>query len=123
MTPDMHNPLPDAFSEITNFNQDSLIQSCFMLVVNNNSGVAGIASRLHERWSLDAQSIREEERTRIAREIHDELGQWLTALKIEAFLISKTIEDTATQGQLSTMVSLINKTAKAVERIATELRP
>src|SRR5437879_9661599 len=95
-----------------------------MLVVNNNSGVEGISSKLHKgQWSLEAQSIREEERTRIAREIHDELGQWLTALKIEAFLISKAIEDTATRGQLSTMVSLINKTAKAVERIATELRP
>ncbi len=77
------------------------------------------------QWNLEAQSIREEERTRIAREIHDELGQWLTALKIEAFLIRKTItsEDRTVQEQLSNMVALVNETANAVDRIATELRP
>src|SRR5579859_1747512 len=95
-----------------------------MHVIYKNSGPLGMVRMLPETERKNyEQSIREEERVRIAREIHDELGQWLTALKIEAFLISKTIHDTAIQGQLSTMVSLINKTARAVERIATELRP
>jgi signal transduction histidine kinase len=71
------------------------------------------------------QRTREEERARIAREIHDELGHWLTALKIEAFLVRKAItkEDKAIQEQLSNIVTLINETATAVGRIATELRP
>ncbi|HTE32076.1 MAG TPA: sensor histidine kinase [Chryseolinea sp.] len=87
----------------------------------------GRVRKLHHetQWSLDVQSIREEERTRIAREIHDELSQWLAALKIETFLIKKAvpIEDIAIQEKLSAMAALINKTVKAVRRIVTELRP
>ncbi len=97
-----------------------------MAIAYKNSRSLEIQPRLDKStWNLDAQNIREEERTRIAREIHDELGQWLTALKIEAFLIKKTItaDDTATQQQLSSMIALVIETEKAVERIATELRP
>src|SRR5260221_6423112 len=92
---------------------------------NNSDSIEMVRMLPEAQWNLDVQSIREEERTRIAREIHDELGQWLTALKIEVFLIRKTItgEDKAVQGQLSNMVALVNETAKAVDRIATELRP
>jgi len=92
----------------------------------NNSVSIVVAGNLEEiRRSLFAQSIREEERTRIAREIHDELGQWLTALKIEAYLIRKSTaaEDTKMQQQLTSMIELVIETEKAVERIATELRP
>jgi len=97
-----------------------------MAIAYKNSRSLEIQPRLNKyTWNLDAQNIREEERTRIAREIHDELGQWLTALKIEAFLIKKTItaDDTAAQQQLSSMIALVIETEKAVERIATELRP
>ena len=97
-----------------------------MAIAYKNSRSLEIQPRLDKStWNLDAQNIREEERTRIAREIHDELGQWLTALKIEAFLIKKTItaDDTAAQQQLSSMIALVIETEKAVERIATELRP
>jgi len=95
-----------------------------MLMANNNSGVPRIASKQYQ-WSQEVQSIREEERIRIAREIHDELGQWLTALKLEAFLIKKAIipNDTKAEQQLSSMIALVIQTEKVVGRIATELRP
>jgi signal transduction histidine kinase len=96
------------------------------LTQNNNSYSFDAAINSHKaQLALYAQHIREEERTRIAREIHDELGQWLTALKIEVHLIKKTIavDDTETQQQLSSMIDLVMETEKAVERIATELRP
>ncbi len=43
--------------------------------------------------SARLESVCEEERTRIAREIHDDLGQTLTALKIDLDLLSKWIAD------------------------------
>ncbi len=71
------------------------------------------------------QNIREEERTRIAREIHDELGQQLTGLKMDASWIGKktAIEEGALQKRISGMISLIDDTIITVRRIASELRP
>jgi PAS domain S-box-containing protein len=71
------------------------------------------------------QHVREEERTRIAREIHDELGQQLTALKIDAAWIIKRIAngDKAVTDTLSGMNLLIDDTVKAVRRISSDLRP
>lgn len=71
------------------------------------------------------QSIREEERTRIAREIHDELGQQLTGLKMDVSWIEKkiAIDDFALQKRISDMILLIDNTVNTVRRIASELRP
>lgn len=71
------------------------------------------------------QVVREEERTRIAREIHDELGQQLTALKMDASLISKKINngDKVITEKLSNMISLIDDTVKTIRRISSDLRP
>jgi PAS domain S-box-containing protein len=71
------------------------------------------------------ERIREEERTRIAREIHDELGQQLTGLKMDVSWIMRKIlpEDKPIHEKLSTMISLIDETVKTVRRISSELRP
>ena len=71
------------------------------------------------------QIVREEERTAIAREIHDELGQQLTGLKIDASWISKkmTGEDKSIREKMLTMISLIDETVKSVRRISSQLRP
>ena len=71
------------------------------------------------------ETIREEERAGIAREIHDELGQQLTALKMDASWINKKLSaaDQATSERLISMISLIDGTVKTVRRIASDLRP
>lgn len=71
------------------------------------------------------QKIREEERTRIAREIHDELGQQLTGLKMDASWIEKKVmlSDAALQKRVTDMIALIDNTIVTVRRIASELRP
>jgi len=74
------------------------------------------------------QAIREEERTRIAREIHDELGQALTALKLDlAWLGKQSQKSTSTSGEFravdQSITKRIDETMQIVRRIASELRP
>jgi PAS domain S-box-containing protein len=72
------------------------------------------------------QTTREEERTRIAREIHDELGQALTALKLDlAWLGTKQPKGNSGPHRLSdlSITTRIDETMQVVRRIASELRP
>ncbi|HTI92921.1 MAG TPA: PAS domain S-box protein, partial [Puia sp.] len=72
------------------------------------------------------QDIREEERAVIAREIHDELGQQLTGLKMDLSWISKKIlpeEHELVKQKIRGTLDLLDITVKTVRRIATELRP
>ena len=71
------------------------------------------------------QSIREEERTRIAREIHDELGQVLTALKMDLAWIRTHLApgQPALYERLLSVLARVDSTTDAVRRIASELRP
>jgi signal transduction histidine kinase len=68
-------------------------------------------------------SIREEERAHIAREIHDELGQVLTGLKMEVTWLAKRLKDKPLIEKTDTMCSLIDSTVQTVRKIATGLRP
>lgn len=71
------------------------------------------------------QSAREEERTRIAREIHDELGQTLTALKMDLSWLGKHLSEDREplREKTKTMVKLVDTTIQTVQRISAELRP
>jgi PAS domain S-box-containing protein len=71
------------------------------------------------------QSVREEERTNIAREIHDELAQALTALKMDlSWLDNKLPRDQMPLiAKTRSMNELIDTTIRTVKRISAELRP
>ena len=70
------------------------------------------------------QKVREEERTGIAREIHDELGQALTGLKLDiAWMKHRLPRDHEVMAQCVSIIQRIDQTLTAVRRIATELRP
>jgi PAS domain S-box-containing protein len=69
--------------------------------------------------------VREAERTRIARELHDELGQALTALKMDLEWLGSGIppERADLAEQLATMRELLDATVATTRRIAADLRP
>jgi PAS domain S-box-containing protein len=77
------------------------------------------------RLSNHLQNIREEERSHIAREIHDELGQQLTVLKMNVLGLKKKLTgaDTAIHEKIGEITDLLDTTVCSVRRISSELRP
>ena len=75
--------------------------------------------------STRLQSIREKEKSRIARQVHDELGQSLTALKMDISHLEKNLPSNPADmlGQFQSMTKIIDNTIQSVQRIAMELRP
>jgi two-component system sensor histidine kinase UhpB len=76
------------------------------------------------------QQIREEERTVIAREIHDEMGGGLTGLKMDLSWLLRKIGDAdpceervALMDKIHTSSALIDQMIRVVRRISTDLRP
>jgi len=72
-----------------------------------------------------ANTAREQEKSRIARELHDELGQSLTALKIDLGWLREHIPSPSAEvaGKLATMQVLVDGTVAAARRISADLRP
>ena len=75
--------------------------------------------------ALHLESVREDERTNLAREIHDELGQLLTGLKMDASWMSKRIRQSETSliGKAEAMSKLIDEAIETVKRVSAQLRP
>jgi PAS domain S-box-containing protein len=71
------------------------------------------------------QNIREEERTNIAREIHDELGQQLTVMKMDVSWLNKKIDsqNENIRQKIKDLLELLDGMVKTVRRISSELRP
>jgi two-component system, NarL family, sensor histidine kinase UhpB len=85
-------------------------------------------SRLNEQQrALSARLLhaREEERTKIAREVHDELGQSLTGLKMDLSWALGRIppQEEHLLNKTKSMIGVVDDTIRTVRRIATEMRP
>ena len=83
------------------------------------------SQELFRSLSEHLQEIREEERTRIARKIHDDMGQALTALKIDLSWLNKRLaeDQDAIREKLQSMNSLIDETIETVHNVSEDLRP
>ena len=75
--------------------------------------------------SASLRIAREEERTQIAREIHDELGQSLTALKMDLAWLNKRLgtDQAALSMKISAMNDLVDDSIRTVQTVSTGLRP
>ena len=86
-----------------------------------------LTRRQDELRALSAQVLeaREEEKTRIARELHDELGQLLTALKMDLGWMQERLPggDPDLSAKAAKMGETLNQTVTSVRRIAADLRP
>jgi len=70
------------------------------------------------------ENIREEERMHIAREIHDELGQHLTVIKMDISRLGKKIAgDEVLEKEVQEILEMINTIVATVRKISSELRP
>jgi PAS domain S-box-containing protein len=71
------------------------------------------------------EAILEDERARISREIHDELGQILTASKLDVAWVRDSLPDAPAEirTRLADLAGRLDATVKTVRRITTELRP
>ncbi len=69
------------------------------------------------------EEVREAERVAISRELHDDLGQALTAVKIDLATIKQNVTDMATVLKINKTSALISDTIKTVQRLTSQLRP
>jgi PAS domain S-box-containing protein len=99
------------------------------LRMQNEKAINESNERLHA-LAAHLQTIREDERTSVAREIHDQLGQELTALKMDISFLRKRIEASnkspdwdAIFENLKSMSDVADQTINSVRKIARELRP
>lgn len=83
------------------------------------------SSKLLREFAKHLQSVREEERTLFAREIHDELGQVLTVLKIQLTLLGNKLspDQSSLKEKIVFLSDLIDQSVESVQKISAKLRP
>lgn len=79
-----------------------------------------------QAFAAEAHRIREDEKARVARELHDELAQSLTALKMDTGWLRQRLGESAAPeltARLADMAAMLDRTVASTRRIAADLRP
>jgi len=69
------------------------------------------------------EKVREDERVAISRELHDDLGQALTAVKIDLGIIVQKVSDSDVVLKINKVSALVGETIKTVQSLSAQLRP
>jgi PAS domain S-box-containing protein len=107
---------------------EGLLITCVLRDITRRKQIADELRASHEQLQAlmtRVQTVREEERANLAREVHDELGQQLSGLKMDVAWLRKRLapEQTELLEKLASTSQLLDQTIKTVRQIATELRP
>jgi PAS domain S-box-containing protein len=102
-----------------------------LILINDVTDKLKVEEKLQEtlaetrRLAESLQAVREEERTSMAREIHDHLGQMLTVLRLEISMIKSKLkpEDTILKEKIEGAIGTTNEVIATVRKIASKLRP
>jgi signal transduction histidine kinase len=118
--------VPDSFLEADAKLAAAFAQHATAAIENARlfSEVSNQERRLHSLLNK-VVTAQEEERRRISRELHDEMGQALTAIKLNLQMVLAALagEDAELQGRLEEVVGLSANTLQEVRRLAMDLRP
>lgn len=76
-----------------------------------------------QQLSQYIEQVRENERVAISRELHDDLGQALTAVKIDLGIIKQKVSDNEVVLKINKVTALVGETIKTVQRLTSQLRP
>ena len=113
--PEMRNG--DCLKLYGSFQDIETAKKCEIELIQLNEQLRNLTAHLH--------TIREEERTNIAREVHDELGQQMTSLKMDIAWVDSMLKDRhpVIVNKLNDMLEMTNETIRTIRRIVIELRP
>jgi len=132
----LHGPGPDgqsihyAFRIVAEHNPDGQVVGA-LAIGRNITALKETERQLEESQQLlrqlaaHGETAREEERKTVAREIHDEMGQYLSALRLGVALISLQFgtDHPALEERTQHLISLVDSTIKVVRNVVVSLRP
>ncbi|HWX01852.1 sensor histidine kinase [Collimonas sp.] len=84
-----------------------------------------LQEQLARERAFELEMSREEERKHLTREIHDELGQYLSALRMGVSVVGMEFggKNPSLQGKMERMIALVDSTIKVVRNVVSSLRP
>ncbi|OGS98419.1 MAG: hypothetical protein A3F73_09545 [Gallionellales bacterium RIFCSPLOWO2_12_FULL_59_22] len=116
-----------AATQLTNYWLYMVILSVVGMALATYFAEHNLAERQLRDLSAHLQDMREEEKARIAREIHDDLGGTLTAIKMEIYWLARELPAGKESGPLyeriGSMSQLLDNAVGVTRRVITELRP
>lgn len=122
-------------------NRDELERRVLERTDNLNDTIQALLDEISQRQQVEADlgqtrdqlralasrllTVQEEQQKRISREIHDELGQAMTALRLDLGWLSSGLEShqAPQRAKIERMIPLVSETIKTIQRICAELRP